>query len=111
MPLIIEEGWTRTGTPDEVSEELRRSVAAMVRAEEIVEFYIGRTNVEGRVPKHGADVARCVYETDSVESSKDVEDDLIKFFYDQPKRNNRANHAGGNVGPGRQHVYVALWFR
>jgi len=63
------------------------------------------------LPKHGADFARCVYETDSPDSVMDVENDLIKFFYDHPKNNNDSDHAGGNVGPGRQHVYVALWLR
>jgi hypothetical protein len=94
LPLLIEEGWTRTGRPEDVSEELRRSIAAMVRAEDVDEFYVGRTNgVEARVPKHGADVARCVYETDGIDSSQEVEDDLIKFFYDHAKCNNRAEHA------------------
>lgn len=108
--MKIAEGWTRKGSPDEVREPLRRSVAAMVRSDGVSGFYIGRSNsVEARTPKHGGDEARCLYESSSPDRAMDVEDDLIKFFHGHPKCLNDAEHSGGNVGPGLQHVYIVLW--
>jgi len=95
----------------EILTTLKRQIAATVAAGSVNRFYIGRSvDVEARLGEHGADEIRPLYETQSLTRALDIEDELIKHFYNHPKNDNWQEHAGGNVAEGRQHIYVALWF-
>ncbi|HWW83023.1 MAG TPA: hypothetical protein VNZ26_05435 [Vicinamibacterales bacterium] len=93
-------------------QSLKRTVAGMARSGRVAAFKIGRTvDMEDRNAGHRADEIMCLAETTSVGRVMDLEDDLIKHFWSHPKNVNEADHSGGNVADGRQHLYVAVWRR
>lgn len=101
------------GWPAYVIPVLKREVADLVRDPEIEEFYIGRTdNLTTSKSRHGCDEILALYETDSAENAMDVEDALIKAFYQHSKCSNGVDHSGGGASDYYiNYVYIAIWNR
>lgn len=101
-----------TGWPQGILPLLQRRVARVANAISVAKFYIGRgRDAHERKRYHGADDVIPLYLTTSVVLSMDVEDYLINRFYDHPKCDNDASHAGGGISQGSEHfVYVAIWY-
>lgn len=91
---------------DEILARLKRQIAVTVASNRVRRFYIGRSvNVD---VKEGDDV-RYLYETRSLNRALDLQDALVRHFYNHPKNDNWQEHAGGNVAEGIQRIYIALW--
>ncbi len=100
-----------TGWPKDVVSELYGYISDLSTNARIKEFYIGRTNnLDTRKSAHECDHILPVYETESVDHAVEVEDTLIKKFYNQNKCLNDNPHGGGGASDEYvNYVYVAVW--
>lgn len=102
-----------TGWPGDVIQKLKQRVRYIVSKNEVVEFYIGRTNdLATTLSRHACDEIVPIYKSTSVDNISEVEDELIKTFIYHPKCSNDAEHSGGGISEGYiNYVYVAVWGR
>jgi len=101
-----------TGWPKDCIPNLLAKVQEIVDDLSIEKFRIGRSvDPDGRKSFYEADDLEFIYETDSIDNSEEVEDVLIKEFFDNPKCLNEAPDARGGTseeyGP---YVYVLKWY-
>jgi hypothetical protein len=79
---------------------------------DVFEFYVGRTtDLLATRRRHGCEAIVPIYESSSTDNAADIEDALIKSFFDHPKCSNTSTHCGGNCSIDYfSYVYLALWF-
>ena len=99
------------GWPVSVIAVLKREVTDFIEDAEVEEFYIGRTsNLAASKSRHGCDDIIGLYETDSADNAMDVEDALIRAFYQHSKCSNDVDHSGGGATDYYiNYVYIAIW--
>ncbi len=100
-----------TGWPNDAIPELYGRISNLSRDVRVKEFYIGRTNdLEASKRRHGCDRILPCYETTSVDHAVEVEDNLIKTFFNHRKCSNDSTHGGGGASDEFvNYVYVAVW--
>lgn len=100
-----------TGYPSQVLGKLKKVVKIISDLKIIETFYIGRTNnLQSTKSRHGCDDICAIYKTESSEHSLDIEDYLIKAYYNHPKIDNDMTHSGGNISDEYViYVYIAIW--
>ncbi|MGB6648158.1 MAG: hypothetical protein WBG01_06435 [Bacteroidota bacterium] len=101
------------GRPDEVLEDLEQIVLEAIERDEIVLFYIGRSvDLDATQENHGSDEIIPLYETESADNAIEVEDSLLKAFYNHPKCENESAHGEGGISlEAVSYVYAAIWYR
>ena len=100
------------GLPRDVVEDLAEYISEVVDAEKVDQFYIGRTtDIPSTINRHDPEDMIKLYETESTDNAIEVEDTLIKAFYNHPKCDNDNPHGGGGVSiEFVSNVYLALWY-
>lgn len=102
-----------TGRPDEVLDDLEQIILEAIERDEISQFYIGRSaDLHATQERHGSDEVIPLYETESADNASEVEDSLLRTFYNHPKCENESDHGdGGTFQELASNVYVAIWYR
>jgi hypothetical protein len=100
------------GWPVDVLPMLSNIISEYIKKPEVNEFYIGRTNnLDASKSRHSCDEIFELYETKSADNAIEVEDILIKTFFDHPKCSNDVDHSGGGASDDYiNYVYIAVWF-
>jgi hypothetical protein len=101
------------GRPDEVLDNLEQIILEAIERDEILEFYIGRSvDLDASQEHHGSDEIIPLYEPESAENAIEVEESLLKTFYNHPKCENESEHGDGGIPPEFVTcVYLAIWYR
>ena len=101
------------GRPDEVLDDLEQILLEAIEREEISQFYIGRSaDLDATQERHGSDEIIPLYETESADNASEVEDALLRTFYNHPKCENESEHGdAGTFQEFASNVYVAIWYR
>jgi len=101
------------GRPDEVLDDLEQIISEAIERDEISQFYIGRSaDLDATQERHGSDEIIPLYETESADNTIEVEDSLLKTFYNHPKCENESEHGdGGLFQEYVSYVYLAVWYR
>jgi hypothetical protein len=101
------------GTPDEVLDNLEQIILEAIEREEISQFYIGLSvDVDATQERHGSDEIIPLYEPESSEDATEVEDSLLKTFYNHPKCENESERGVPAVSlEFVSCVYLAIWYR
>ncbi len=101
------------GRPDEVLDDLEQIILEAIGRGEISQFYIGRSaDLDATQERHGSDEIIPLYETESADNASEVEDSLLRTFYNHPQCENESER--GAVGTFKEfvsYVYVAIWYR
>ena len=99
------------GWPNDVIEDLVACAARLITDKSITGFYIGRTNdLNATTRRHSTDNVLALYETDSVNNAIEIENNLIKVFFEHHKCKNENDHAGGGASDAYvNYVYLARW--
>ena len=101
------------GRPDEVLDDLEQLILEAIERDDISQFYIGRSaDLDSTQERHGSDEIIPLYQPESVENAIEVEEALLKTFYNHPKCENESEHGdGGIILEFVSYVYVAIWYR
>jgi hypothetical protein len=101
------------GKPDEVLDDLEQTIIEAIERDEISQVYIGRSiDLEATQERHGSDEIIPLYESESAENAVEVEDSLLKTFYNHPKCENESDHGDGSIFlEFAIYVYAAIWRR
>jgi hypothetical protein len=101
------------GRPDEVIDDLEQIILEAIERDEIGQFYIGRSvDLAATQEHHGSDEIIPLYVPESADSASEVEDSLLKTFYNHPKCENESEHGDGGISPEFvSYVYLAIWYR
>jgi hypothetical protein len=101
------------GTPDEVLDDLEQIILESIERDEISQFYIGRSvDLAGTQERHGSDEIISLYEPETADHAAEVEDSLLKTFFNHPKCENESEHGDGGISPEFVScVYLAIWYR
>jgi hypothetical protein len=101
------------GSPDEVLDDLEQIILEAIERDEISQFYIGRSvDLDTTQERHGSDEIIPLYESESADNAIEVEDSLLKTFYNHPKCENESGHGDGGIFLGNvSYVYAAIWYR
>jgi hypothetical protein len=101
------------GKPDEVLDDLEQVILEAIEQDEISQFYIGRSiDLEATQERHGSDEIIPLYESESADDAVEVEDSLLKTFYNHPKCENENDHDDGSIFLEFViYVYAAIWRR
>lgn len=101
------------GRPDEVLDDLEQILLEAIERDEIVLFYIGRSaDLDATQENHGSDEIIPLYEAESADNAIEVEDSLLRTFYNHPKCENEREHGDGGISlEFVSYVYVAIWYR
>ena len=101
------------GRPDEVIDDLEQVILEAIERDEIVQFYIGRSvDLDTTQGRHGSDQIIPLYQSESADDAIEVEDSLLKTFYNHPKCENESEHVdGGILLENVSYVYIAVWYR
>jgi hypothetical protein len=101
------------GRPDEVIDDLEQIILEAIERDEIALFYIGCSlDLAATQEHHGADEIITLYQPESADDAIEVEDSLLKTFYNHPKCEDESDH--GDRGISREFVscvYLAIWYR
>ena len=101
------------GRPDEVLDDLEQFILEAIERDEIFQFYIGRSvDLDTTQERHGSDEIIPLYEPESTDNAIEVEDSLLKTFYNHPKCENESEYSDGGIS--RElvgYVYLAIWYR
>lgn len=100
------------GWPSDVIKTIFGWLFNTIDEQEIVAFYIGRTNdITSAKKRYGCDEIFTLYETDNADNAIDVEDALIKIFSTHPKCDNDFEDDEDKVSDEYlNYVYVAVWY-
>ena len=101
------------GRPDEILEDLEQIILEAIERDEISQFYIGRSvDLDATQERHGSDEIVPLYEPESADNAIDVEDSLLKTFYNHPKCENESEHGDAAISKEFvSYVYLAIWYR
>jgi len=101
------------GRPDEVLDDLEQIILEAIERDEISQFYIGRSvDLDATQERHGSDEIIPLYEPENDDNAIEVEDSLLKTFYNHPKCENEIEHGDGGISKEFVScVYVAIWYR
>lgn len=101
------------GRPADVIGILQSVILGIIQKPKVEEFYIGRTdNITATKSRHDCDAIYALYETSSADNAIEVEDALIKAFFDHAKCSNDVDHGGGGASDYYvNYVYIAVWYR
>ena len=101
------------GRPDDVLDDLEQIILEAIERDEIVQFYIGRSvDLDATQEHHGSDEIIPLYEPESADDAIEVEDSLLKTFYNHPKCENESEHGDRAISPEFVScVYLAIWYR
>lgn len=101
------------GWPTDAIGILEDSISDFIEKRVVGEFYIGRTNdLTAARSRHNCDKIFTLYETNSTDNAIEVEDTLIKTFFDHPKCSNVIDHGGGGASDEYiNYVYIAVWYK
>ena len=101
------------GRPDEVIDDLEQIILEAIEQDEIVQFYIGRSvDLEPAQEHLGSDEIISLYEPESADDAIEVEDSLLKTFYNHPKCENESEHGDRGISlEFMNYVYLAIWYR
>jgi hypothetical protein len=101
------------GRPDEVLDDLEQIILEAIERDEISQFYIGRSiDLDATQERHGSDEIIALYESESADNAVEVEDSLLKTFYNHPKCENESDHDDGSIFQEFvSYVYAAIWHR
>ena len=101
------------GRPDEVLDDLEQIILEAIERDEIVQFYIGRSvDLDATQEHHGSDEIIPLYKPESADNAIEVEDSLLKTFYNHPKCENESEHGdGGTSLEFVSCVYLAIWYQ
>jgi hypothetical protein len=101
------------GRPDEVIDDLEQIILEAIERDEIGQFYIGRSvDLAATQEHHGSDEIIPLYAPESADNAIEVEDSLLKTFYNHPKCENESEHGDGGISPEFvSYVYLAIWYR
>ena len=101
------------GSPVEVLDDLEQIILEAIERDEISQFYIGRSaDLHGTQEHHGSDEIIPLYEPESADNARKVEDSLLRTFYNHPKCENESEYGdGGTFQDFVSYVYVAIWYR
>ena len=101
------------GRPDEVLDDLEQILLEAIERDEISQFYIGRSaDLDATQERHSSDEIIPLYESESADNASEVEDSLLRTFYNHPKCENESEHGdGGTIQEFVIYVYVAIWYR
>ena len=99
------------GRPDEVLDDLEQIILEAIERDEISQFYIGRSiDLDATQERHGSDEIIPLYESESADNAVEVEDALLKTFYNHPKCENESDHGDGSIFlEFVSYVYAAIW--
>jgi hypothetical protein len=99
--------------PDEVLDDLEQIILEAIERDAISQFYIGRSvDMDATQERHGSDEIIPLYEPESGEDAIEVEDSLLKTFYNHPKCENESEHGDPDISLGFVScVYLAIWYR
>ncbi len=102
-----------TGRPDEVIDDLEQIILEAIEQDDIVLFYIGRSvDLDATQEHHGSDEIISLYKPESADDAVEVEDSLLKTFYNHPKCENESEHGDRGISPEFVScVYLAIWYR
>jgi hypothetical protein len=101
------------GRPDEILDDLEQIISEAIERDEISQFYIGRsTDLDATQERHGSDEIIPLYEAESADNAIEVEDSLLRTFYNHPKCENESGHGdAGILQEFASYVYVAIWYQ
>jgi hypothetical protein len=101
------------GRPDEVLDDLEQIISEAIERDEISQFYIGRSaDLDTTQERHSSDEIIPLYETESADNAIEVEDSLLRTFYNQSKCENESEQGdGGLFQEYVSYVYLAIWYR
>lgn len=101
------------GRPDEVLDSLEQIILEAIERDDIAQFYIGRSvDLDASQEHHGSDEIIPLYEPESAGNAIEVEDALLRTFYNHPKCENESEHGDGGISPEFVScVYLAIWYR
>ena len=101
------------GRPDQVLDDLEQIILEAVERDEISQFYIGRSvDLNATQERHGSDEIIPLYEAESADNVIEVEESLLKTFYNHPKCENESEHGDGGIFTEVvSYVYLAIWYR
>ena len=101
------------GSPDEVLDDLEQIISEAIERDEISQFYIGcSVDLDATQERHGSDEIIPLYEAESADNAIEVEDSLLKTFYNHPKCENESEHGDGSITQEFvSYVYLAIWYR
>ena len=102
-----------TGRPDEVLDDLEQIILEAIERDDISQFYIGRSvDLDDAHEGHGSDGIIPLYQPESADNANEVEDSLLRTFFNHPKCENERDRSGGGVALDVvSNVYVAVWYR
>jgi hypothetical protein len=101
------------GSPNEVLDDLEQMILEAIEGDEISQFYIGRSvDMDAAQERHGSDEIIPLYQSESADDAMEVEDSLLKTFYNHPKCENESNHGDRTIFQEPvSYVYAAIWYR
>ena len=101
------------GSPVEVLDDLEQIILEAIERDDISQFYIGRSaDLNAAQELHGSDEIIPLYQPESADDAIEVEESLLKTFYNHPKCENESEHGdAGIVLEFVSYVYAAIWYR